>query len=219
MDPNCQTYPTLGILDPSLELNKLSESTDKQAHEAFSMRYVLDTELKTMEDMHHVLVLFKLHATDVRNNAEFKDKIKELESLKERVTAPIEVIGEFYCRLVDLYRTGRRVFYVRLADKKTVDMVDLDERDVRFITITECGVCHKKKPEPLFECVKCRKAAYCGAECQKKDWSFHKRFCPLFITQGEGAKRVVTVVSSPEQPFDLRYDVASSTTTTKEADK
>lgn len=205
------------MLDLSLELNKLSGSTDKEAHEAFSMRYVLDTELKTMEDMMRVLVLFKLHATDVRSAVEFKEKMKELESLRECIDAPIEVVGEFYCRLVDLYRTGRRVFYVRLADKKTVDMVDLDERDVRLITITECGVCQKKPPTtPLFECVKCRKAAYCGAECQKKDWPFHKRFCPLFIQHGVGEepKKVVTVVasSSEEQPFDLRYEVSAKET-------
>lgn len=187
MDANGESYPTLAMLDLTLELNKLSESTDKNAHEAFSMRYVLDTELKTLEDMHHVLVLFKLHATDVRNNTEFKDKMKELESLRNLVEAPIEVIGEFYCRLVDLYRTGRRVFYVRLADKKTTDIVDLDERDVRLITITECGAC-KKKPATLFECVKCRKAAYCDAECQKKDWAFHKRFCPLFVSHDQSPK-------------------------------
>jgi len=174
-----QTYPTLAMLEVSLELNRLAESGDKSGYEAFSTRYVLDTGLTSLEDMMNVMVLFKLHVSDVREASGFKEKIVELGNLKEVVKAPIEVIGEFYCRMVDLYRTGRRVFYVRLADKKTTQLVDLDEKDARLITIDECGTC-KSKPAQLFECVRCKKAAYCNAECQRKDWAFHKRFCPLF---------------------------------------
>lgn len=176
-----QTYPTVAMLEVSLELKRLAESNDASGYEAFSTRYILDTGLTTLEDMMNVMVLFKLHASDVREASGFKEKIVELENLKEVVKAPIEVIGEFYCRLVDLYRTGRRVFYVRLADKKTTQLVDLDEKDARLITIEECGTC-KTKPAKLFECLRCRKAAYCNAECQRKDWAFHKHFCSLFAT-------------------------------------
>ncbi len=54
---------------------------------------------------------------------------------------------------------------------------DLDEHPDQYKrkTILECGLC--KKLESLQLCARCNTAAYCCRECQKKDYSFHKRYC------------------------------------------
>ena len=39
-----------------------------------------------------------------------------------------------------------------------------------------CWNCTEVK-EDLRLCGKCKKAAYCGSECQKKDWKVHKKLC------------------------------------------
>ncbi len=42
-----------------------------------------------------------------------------------------------------------------------------------------CDVCLVKKPK-LQKCGKCRISAYCGIDCQRKDWSEHRKVCKLF---------------------------------------
>ncbi|EZG82416.1 MYND finger protein [Gregarina niphandrodes] len=48
-------------------------------------------------------------------------------------------------------------------------------------SLDKCSNCFKTKSESgvpkLFVCGRCKKAAYCNAECQKKDWVYHKRIC------------------------------------------
>ncbi len=39
-----------------------------------------------------------------------------------------------------------------------------------------CIYCGTKSDEPL-RCSRCKRAYYCGAECQKKDWKGHKEAC------------------------------------------
>jgi len=40
------------------------------------------------------------------------------------------------------------------------------------VTCRNCG-----KDNPKVGCGKCKTAKYCNADCQKKDWQFHKRIC------------------------------------------
>ena len=41
---------------------------------------------------------------------------------------------------------------------------------------TLCGHCRKEAPKKN-TCTKCLRVRYCGAECQREDWKFHKRIC------------------------------------------
>ncbi|KAH8741816.1 hypothetical protein FG386_001390 [Cryptosporidium ryanae] len=40
-----------------------------------------------------------------------------------------------------------------------------------------CENCRKNYDKKLLVCSKCKKVAYCDIECQKNDWSYHKRHC------------------------------------------
>jgi hypothetical protein len=41
---------------------------------------------------------------------------------------------------------------------------------------SRCGI--KESPcNPLSRCNKCKRALYCGKDCQTKDWELHKRYC------------------------------------------
>ncbi|KAL0489723.1 ankyrin repeat-containing protein [Acrasis kona] len=50
---------------------------------------------------------------------------------------------------------------------------------VRTAPVEKCFVCGVEESErvPLKRCVACKKAVYCGVECQKKDWKDHKLVC------------------------------------------
>ena len=58
-----------------------------------------------------------------------------------------------------------------------------DEQKRRLKVLPRTDSCHYqacKKPDShsnLQECSKCRRTAYCSAECQRKDWPTHKEDC------------------------------------------
>ncbi|KAK6588228.1 hypothetical protein RS030_6806 [Cryptosporidium xiaoi] len=43
--------------------------------------------------------------------------------------------------------------------------------------LNRCENCRKKYDKKLLVCSRCKKVAYCNVECQKNDWSYHKRHC------------------------------------------
>lgn len=173
-----QAYPTVAMLEVMNKLAALEKQkpSDKKAIEEFKKRYVIKTALKEEQGLHMIVTLFKIHTQDVRDN-DYREKLVELEGLVIMLKEPIDVIGAFYCQIVDNYIAGRYVFYGLLGDGKTSIPFDLKEGedDFRLITTKECGGC--KKTVDLEVCTKCHKAAYCNRECQKKDFKFHKHFC------------------------------------------
>ncbi len=48
-----------------------------------------------------------------------------------------------------------------------------------YATSFETGRCHfcQQQTKPCKVCSKCKKAAYCGTECQRLDWCIHKMIC------------------------------------------
>eukprot|EP00388_Colpodella_angusta_P006218 GDKJ01018578.1.p1 GENE.GDKJ01018578.1~~GDKJ01018578.1.p1 ORF type:complete len:258 (+),score=56.70 GDKJ01018578.1:1-774(+) len=45
--------------------------------------------------------------------------------------------------------------------------------------LNKCGSCHvtPENDKKLMRCGRCQQIAYCGVDCQKKDWKSHKRVC------------------------------------------
>ncbi len=47
----------------------------------------------------------------------------------------------------------------------------------KLIDGPRCNWCRKKQSQGLLACSRCKKVLYCGSECQKADWSNHKKQC------------------------------------------
>ena len=45
---------------------------------------------------------------------------------------------------------------------------------MEIIEETNCGQCSRPSKT---KCSRCKLTYYCGVDCQKKDWSAHKKFC------------------------------------------
>lgn len=62
-----------------------------------------------------------------------------------------------------------------------------------------CNVCKSEDRNLLRRCGQCRSVMYCGAVCQKADWSVHKIVCKK-PTANENIQTVYGVSSGSEQP-------------------
>ena len=55
-------------------------------------------------------------------------------------------------------------------------IVDFSTQLATRMSSLPCRFC-KTSDIPTKKCSKCKNEVYCGKECQKIDWPFHKRFC------------------------------------------
>jgi hypothetical protein len=62
-------------------------------------------------------------------------------------------------------------------------MGDLDEEEMNRDLI--CETCGKR--EEIKRCAKCKLVAYCSRDCQKSNWTKHKKICPQLAAQKEWA--------------------------------
>lgn len=180
--------PSDGMIDMFLDLKQLSglpESTDKTQHQAFAQQYVVHSQLTSVDAVIMIYTLFRLHAETVRDEWGFKEKLAELVKLTNIIKDPIEMIGQFYCQLVDRYLAKKYACYVMLADKVTAHPLDLleSEKTVRYTTKKRCSACQAVSAV-LLVCGACKKVAYCNVECQKKDRSSHRKFCKFCLSDG-----------------------------------
>jgi hypothetical protein len=56
------------------------------------------------------------------------------------------------------------------------------EETKRFLNVAtrnECRTCHATEPANMKSCDACKLARYCSVECQRLDWTDHKRFCDV----------------------------------------
>ena len=54
----------------------------------------------------------------------------------------------------------------------------------KTLDISRCTTCddaRRSPSQPLSRCGRCGTAAYCSAECQRKDWSVHKAICNMSV--------------------------------------
>ena len=179
-----QPYPTPDMLKMMLHLNRVSEQNIPEADvDAFRQQYVLQTGLKSRASMVMIEAIFIEHLYFVKEQMTLQEKLQSLVALEKKLNEEMKYIGEFYCRMLDRYHELKYVFYAVTVDGKQFEPFDLREtpETVRYITKEECGFCRKK--QLLQECIKCRRAAYCGPECQKHDWRFHKQYCKFLAAQ------------------------------------
>ncbi|MDP2438636.1 MAG: FKBP-type peptidyl-prolyl cis-trans isomerase [archaeon] len=64
----------------------------------------------------------------------------------------------------------------------------------------QCGSC--QKGGAASRCAACQKVRYCGAECQKSDWAYHKNICPALKALDATAfvKVVIKAGDGPHPP-------------------
>ncbi|KAJ6243274.1 hypothetical protein M0813_22415 [Anaeramoeba flamelloides] len=48
-----------------------------------------------------------------------------------------------------------------------------------FLQISKCSFCQKKVG--MLKCSRCKRAFYCSRDCQKNDWSKHKKVCKVYV--------------------------------------
>ena len=80
---------------------------------------------------------------------------------------------------------------------KTVDVKDLAREvsrnshntscDVHFLQCSACGKHgNKAGPDAVKACSRCKSVFYCDAECQRADWSAHKKACKMLTKARQG---------------------------------
>ncbi|CAL4080883.1 unnamed protein product, partial [Meganyctiphanes norvegica] len=85
--------------------------------------------------------------------------------------------------------------------------VEMDE--TAFYLPGACTECHKLPSDdfPMMSCGKCRLVWYCGKECQKKNWTYHKEFCKATSSvardlRGPGSYLLETAKEAVEHGMD-----------------
>ncbi|KJA26604.1 hypothetical protein HYPSUDRAFT_36318 [Hypholoma sublateritium FD-334 SS-4] len=73
----------------------------------------------------------------------------------------------------------------------------------RELLTTACSFCHKAQRDKLV-CAKCKVAAYCSKECQKKQWPSHKLVCQQ-STAAAKLKLVTTLTANYNTECTLMY--------------
>lgn len=97
--------------------------------------------------------------------------------LHEVQSPSMEIVGIPYCGKTEceMLISQNVGLAVREVDKLG-GVKDTDENGVPLKTkVASCRVCGKV--EGAMFCKRCKMIAYCGKECQKKDWDNHKRPC------------------------------------------
>lgn len=175
-------YPSPGIEQLFLDATAVSKKLMTQL--AFDRKYKIETEFTQMEVVNFLVDFYKINRTQLTTTKELL--IPMLDELKKIC---LENNFEFikcsnFLRWLEFRRQKQchtfLAFTKRLSDKPEEQQkgyFDLDEHPNQYKrkTILECGCC--KKLEKLQLCNKCHTAAYCNSDCQKKDFSFHKRYC------------------------------------------
>lgn len=176
-------YPTIQMMQMMREYQNLKPGVSTQEEiEQFRNTFIVATNLKHRTSLIVVYSVFLDHNLNTKHSLTIEQKIAELEGLDKELDEDIKAIAQFWCILFDRYNTNKPLIIALTQDRLESEPLDLNEKPetARYITVNECNTCKKKKSvtQPLLECVRCRQAAYCSAECQKEDWkAFHKYFC------------------------------------------
>ncbi|KAJ7214977.1 hypothetical protein GGX14DRAFT_443524 [Mycena pura] len=94
-----------------------------------------------------------------------------------------------------------RLEATRVQNKKDFKAMAASRQELRAIRATTPKACTKCRKTDrvcpgltLKTCAKCNDALYCSKECQKADWSLHKKFCEK--TEGPGIIKLIDIFSA-----------------------
>lgn len=80
-----------------------------------------------------------------------------------------------------LFQVGTIIYirdpWVKYAMDGNIAMRVEDSKDIAFVKQVHCCNSCQAANVKLLRCGKCSAAFYCNAECQKKDWTRHKKVC------------------------------------------
>ena len=89
-------------------------------------------------------------------------------------------------------------------EPKKVDDANLDDEENQHLRVP-CIKCNKNSTTK--RCANCKSVYYCSRDCQKKDWSSHKRQClnlPLFRKKSSKSTEMVSVAKVVSDQLHLR---------------
>lgn len=178
-------YPTIPMLIMMTKYANLTKGSTEEEQIAFAQTHMLNTNLKHRESLIIIEATFVFHLYKVRDDMTYQDKLKSLVQLQEKLGEDMIDIGGYYNAMMDLLEADKTCFFALTRDKIYAEPFDLREsaETAHYITTKECNVCHAKKVK-LDLCGQCHGAAYCGKDCQKLNWPFHKHFCEMLKAGG-----------------------------------
>ena len=155
--------------------------------------------MTTMKVMLRALEYFTEHYLDNTSQSVF-------EILNDNQDSPVEELGETVGRIVrrnvtstvlktckreelneDILENLYSIFVDKVMDavqilrKKALrerrEILEEFRKNNKKTKTKKVGVCVVCNSPALLKCGKCRRACYCGVECQKNDWLHHKEIC------------------------------------------
>lgn len=134
--------------------------------------------------------------------AEFKSDYVEL--FAKRLLKDERMMDEFVKRCVRAFRHWEcallRQLVAQLTSKEfqgtALELIQTTVNGHRGFrdTIAVCGACGQEKPEK--KCSKCKAVQYCDRECQRLDWTQHKKKCARPTTEA------ATTATAKEKPSE-----------------
>lgn len=182
-------YLPLWIVKICKEYKSVMEGKDIDLKLKFSIDHIYETKLRHQHSVEAILSVFERNSETIQESLKTSNEapttgLVEYPLCKDE---PAHAVQMFLGELLTRFSMRQYIFFVRLANGSRCGPYHLKrieaEVNPRFITTKECNGCHKKDVS-LFRCSKCKKAAYCGSECQTKDYKeFHNYYCVYLCTE------------------------------------
>ncbi|KAK3089247.1 hypothetical protein FSP39_002079 [Pinctada imbricata] len=137
-------------------------------------------------------VAFNISDTDpIRGEKMLLDFLRKAPKCDKKYPNALYQLSLLYFTLIKSMRKGVRYFELaQLSEKERLPFlpeVDIDAKTLvhNFMALSDkMKYCNNPDCEngddskfELKHCIRCKKVSYCGRECQKKDWAYHKKSC------------------------------------------
>ena len=98
-------------------------------------------------------------------------------------------LGKFHEYALDITRPLRTTLLLTFIKSILMAKAGKDIHDTS-IACSTCSVESKNSPTgSLLQCSACHTTSYCSKDCQREDWSSHKKICPDLLQQGKSVEK------------------------------